>query len=385
MSFPGSDTTPQKRSVLLVLGWYYPEIHRGVAQYARDHHWHITFDFEEPLLDQWTGDGVITLLGVRDELWAALQRFPGPVVDLSESRPEIALPRVTMNNHEIGSLAAEYYLGRGYRHFLFLHRWNLGVSTRRKEGFQQQLTRAGYSCETLCWQTGRGNFPDSRDQRLIWLGQHLQKLPKPLAVFGTRDIEAAEVIEACALYQLQVPEQVAVLGVDNAEMICECLRVPMSSIDNNLEQVGYAGATLLDQLMDGEPPPVSPVYISPVGVVERRSTDHLAVAHPDVAAALRIIHEEYQKPLTMREILERVPISRSGLEKAFREHYVRPPMEELRKVRFAKAQKMLAETGEKIAAIANKCGFETSHNLCRSFKQRFQMTPKQYREKFRTP
>jgi LacI family transcriptional regulator len=371
-----------ERNILLALGWYYPEMHRGVARYARDHHWHITFDFDDPVPENWKGDGVLTSLGARQDLWHAISQFKGPVIDLTESRSEISLPRVTMDNWKIGQLAAQYFLNRGYRHFTFVHRWDLGVSRRRHEAYRDELAKAGYDCEVLCWQRALGTRPDTREQRILWLSQQLQHLPKPLAVWGTRDIDAAEVIEACMMIGIAIPEQVAVLGVDNTESICDCMRIPLSSIDNNLELVGYEGAALLDRMMSGEQVGNHPRYIPPVGIIERRSTDHLAVDHPQVSAALRIIHQEFDQPMTMRDILARIPISRSGLEKAFREHYVRAPMEELRRVRFSNAQKLLTETPEKIATIARRTGFETSHNLCRSFKQEFGLTPREYREQF---
>ena len=375
------NTTNKGKNILLALGWYYPEMHRGIARYARDHNWHITFDYDDRIPENWQGDGVLTLLGASNSLWQDLKRYGGPIVDLSESRSELSLPRVTMDNYQIGKLAAEFYLEKGYRNFVFTHRWDLGASNQRCSGFQDELNKAGYNCDVLCWQKERRKKNDTRQHRLIWLQKKLRHLPKPLALFSTRDVEAAEVVEACIMANLAMPEQVAVLGVDNAEIICECLRVPLSSIDNNLELTGYEGAALLDQLIEGRPAPKSPIYIQPVGVVERRSTDHLAVEHPQVAEALRIIHTEYHRSLSMRDILSRIPMSRSTLEKAFRDHYVRPPMEELRKVRFQKTQKLLIETDEKIASIARLTGFVTPHNLCRSFKKQFGITPKQYRNK----
>lgn len=379
---PLSVTSKRVKNIMLALGWYYPEMHRGVARYARENNWHITFDFDDPVPENWEGDGVLTLLAAGKDLWQTLKNFQGPIVDLGESQPDIPLPRVTMDNHQIGQLAAEFYLERGFRHFAFIHRWDLGVSKRRREGFEQKLNNAGYDCHLLCWQNERNQKVDTRQQRIIWLKKRLSQLPKPLAVFSTWDIIAAEVIEACIRSELAVPEQVAVLGVDNAEVICECLQIPMSSIDNNLELVGYEGAALLDQIIEGRVAPELPQYIPPVGVVERRSTDYLAVDHPQVAAALHFIHKQYHRHISMRDILAGIPMSRSGLEKAFREHYVRPPMEELRRVRFQKTQKLLAETDDKITSIAKQTGFVTSHNLCRSFKRHFGITPKQYREKF---
>jgi len=209
--------------------------------------------------------------------------------------------------------------------------------------------------------------------------QRLSKLRTPLAVFASRDVEAVTVIDCCLELGLQVPEQIAVLGVGNSEAICECLRVPLSSIEENWELVGYEGAALLERLMRGESRPDSPIYIPPGKIIERRSTDSLAVEHPQVVTALRFIHDSFHQPINMTNVVRHVGMSRSGLEKAFREHYIRPPMEELRHVRLLKAKQMLAETVEKVITIARLTGHQTPHNLCRVFKQQVGVTPKQYR------
>ncbi len=353
-------------------------MHRGVARFARDHNWHVTFDFDDPFPKHWKGDGVITLLGLRQDMWRRLRHLRVPIVDLAESRPDIALPRVTMDNAAIARLAAEFFLDRGYRHFAFVHRWEMGVSRRRRDCFRAALVERGHRCHVLSWQRERQRRPDTREQRHRWLVRRLSAMATPLAVFA-RDNEAVEVIEACFAADLAVPDEIAVLGVDNSEMICDCLRVPLSSIDNNLERVGYEGAALLDRLVRGEAAPSSPLYIPPAGIVERRSTDNLAADHPRVQTALRFIRDHSHELISMADLVKHVAMSHSGLEKAFREHYVRAPMEELRHTRLTHAMRLLRETNEKIAAIARLTGFQTSQNLCRTFRHQLGLTPKQYR------
>ena len=366
-------------NVLLSLGWYYPEMHRGVARFARDHGWHVTADFDDPIPTHWNGDGVIALLGARHNHWQQLRRLKVPVVDLAESRPNIKLPRVTMDNVAIGRMAAEHFLESGYRHFAVCHRRELGVSRRRCDAFKSFVNAAGHDCEVMSWQRERGDQVDTRQKRHQWLMRRLSKLTKPLAVFAVRDVEAVEVIEACGAAGINVPDEVAVLGVDNNEMICDCLRVPLSSVDPNLEEVGYQGAALLSRLLSGERPESDPIYIAPLGVVRRRSSDGLAVEHAAVAAALRFIHDHAHEPIRMADVTAQVAISRSGLEKAFREHFVRAPMEELRRVRLQLAKSLLRETDTTVSEIARQTGFQTAHSLCRIFKQHFGITPGSYR------
>jgi LacI family transcriptional regulator len=364
--------------VLLVLGWYYPEMHMGVARYAREQRWHVTFDFDEPIPQAWNGQGVLTLLGAGTDYWRQLKHLDLPMVDLAESHPEIPLPRVTMDNAEIATLAANYFIDRGFRQFAFVHRRDLGVSRRRSRYFQDIVRQHGYACHILSWQAERRRRRDNRQQRRAWLRGRLLALPKPLAVLA-RDIDAVEVLEACLSAGLNVPDQVSVLGIDNTETICNSLYISLSSIDPNLELIGYEGAALLDRLIQGEKPSVQPIYVPPRGIVERASTDSLATSHRHVAHALNFIRDHADQPIGMADIVKQVPMSRSGLEKAFREHYVRAPIEQLRHIRMDIARRLLRDTDESLSVIARKSGLQTAHNLCRVFRKEFHMTPNQYR------
>ncbi|EMI22666.1 xylose operon regulatory protein [Rhodopirellula maiorica SM1] len=368
------------RNILLALSWYYPQIHQGVARFARDHGWNISADFDDPVPSHWNGDGVLTLLGTRQDIWKRLRRLDVPIVDLAESRPAIKLPRVTPDNVAIGRMAAEHFLERGYRNFAFFHRKGLNVSRRRREAFQQKINEAGHDLIMLSWKHEQGERNDTVEQRHRWLKRRLAQLPKPLAVFASRDVEAVEVVDACSRAELSIPDEVAILGVDNTELICDFLRVPLSSIEVNWELVGYEGAALLDRLLCDQTAPADPIYIRPTGVIERRTTDSLAVDHPKVVAALRYLYDHANEAISMNDVFKHVGMSRSGLEKAFREHFIRAPAEELRHIRLTRAKKMLLRTDKNVKTIAQATGFETPHNLCRIFKQHVGVTPKQYRQ-----
>jgi LacI family transcriptional regulator len=353
------------RNILLALGWYYPEIHRGVAKFARDHRWHVTADFDDPVPKRWNGDGIITLLGAREELYEQLHRFDVPIIDLAESRPEWKLPRVTMDNAAIGRLAAEYFLNKGFRNLAVVQRWNLNVSRTRREHFMLTAKQAGASVEVLNWQLEQENRSSTYSDRHQWLRDRLSQLSTPLAVFAARDYEAVEVIEACVHLNRRVPEEIAVLGVDNSEVICESLCVSLSSIDPGLEKIGFEGASMLESLLTGVKPSFDPKYIAPLGIAERHSTSILAVEHPLVAEALHFIHANAHRALDMHDLIRHVGLSRSGLEKAFREHYVRPPIAEFRRVKLDYVKAKLVETDHSIGSIAIDCGFSSTHHLDR--------------------
>jgi LacI family transcriptional regulator len=165
------------RNILLALEWYYPEMHRGVARFARNHNWHLTADLDDPIPRHWRGDGVVTHLGARMKIWNQMRKLRVPVVDLTESQPHIHVPRLTMDNAAIGRMAAEYFLNRGYRRLAFFHRWDLGVSRRRGEHFRAAVKQAGGTCYTACWQKECGKRPDSREQRHRWMIKRLREMP----------------------------------------------------------------------------------------------------------------------------------------------------------------------------------------------------------------
>jgi hypothetical protein len=124
-----------------------------------------------------------------------------------------------------------------------------------------------------------------------WMARELERLPKPLAVFAFNDYDAAWLVDTCVFHKISVPDEVAILGVDNNEMVCVCLPVPLSSIQHDLERIGYEAAALLDRMLEGEAPPESPLLIPPKGIITRRSTDYSAVNNPQLRQALLFIRE----------------------------------------------------------------------------------------------
>ncbi|WP_044256028.1 xylose operon transcription regulator XylR [Rhodopirellula sp. SWK7] len=370
--------------VLLALGWPYQEIHHGVARFARDNEWHVTADYDDPVPDGWSGDGVLTLLGAREDLWEKLRDIKQPIVDLTESRPQIALPRVTVDNLAIGKKAAQFFLDRGYTNFTFMHRWEMGVSQNRRQGFVQHLKEAGFECTVHSWQLENPNARHDRRSRHQWMVSRLTELPKPVAVFTARDTDGVEIIEACDRAGIRVPDEVAVLSVDNQEAICECLRCPLSSIEVDWELVGYKGAELLHQLINGGERPEQTLYVPPSSIADRESTNFLAVQEPNVFAALQFIHRHFHEPIQMCDIVHHIGISRSSLEKAFRAHFRRAPIEELRRIRFESVKMLLQTTDDSVANIALQSGFQSDHNLCRAFKREFMMTPSEFRNEARS-
>jgi LacI family transcriptional regulator len=223
------------------------------------------------------------------------------------------------------------------------------------------------------------------DSHQNFILSQLDKLPRPLAVFAGQDNLGVTLIEICERNGIHIPDEVAVLGVDNIEFLCKCLMVPLSSVDTRLEKLGYEAAHQLNRLLNkeitkNEPPQI----IRPHGVICRQSTDVLAVEHPAVIKALQFTKSNFQNPITLEDVAEYAGMSKRGMEKAFQKYLGRSPAAELRRVRLDNAKRMLTETNCKIEAIAVDCGYSNSSNLSFAFNKETGMSPRTYRNNFRS-
>ena len=360
------------RNILLALPWYNYEIHRGVAHYAREHNWHLNASmcYSDIPPKHWYGDGAVTQLFEFNQE-SHIQRF----IKSLDCPCVVVGHHIGNDNIAIAQLAADYLKQRGFHNFaIYLPAAHL--NQKRFVAFKQQVR----DISNLFFTYAMPKHIDSWDERQKWLKKKLRDAPNHLAIFAIDDDYAAEILEAALSLGIRVPENMAVLGVHNDELICEALRVPLSSVDNNLYGVGYEAAQLLDRYLDGEPWPEKPVAIPPLGVVTRRSTDTLAVEHPEVLKAVGFIRTHYHKRLRVCDIVAATAMSERGLYKAFHKYMNTSISEELEQTRLRQAQKLLLETDKKIIAIASESGFGNSYNMFYAFKRNFGVGPKVWRE-----
>jgi LacI family transcriptional regulator len=375
----------QPRSILLAFDWFDQRIYEGIFRFAKERAWHLSpyLVSQRSTPTNWPGDGAITCFAKK--IAQRIRALHMPKVDISVAPIPQRVPRVVVDNSAIGRLAAEHFLERGFHDFAF-YSWPLVyVNQVRREAFFKALAAAGVR---------RRNIHEIHQSPARLLGnwkvheadikRQLDKLPRPLAVFAGQDNLGANLIEICHWSGISIPEEVAVLGVDNIELLCRGMMVPMSSIDTRLDELGYAAAEQLERLMDGKlKNTAAPILIPPKGVVTRRSTDVLAVRHSSIVRALAFMKEHSHRPITLGQISERVGMSKRGLEKAFLKHLGSTPAEQLRHLRLAKAKKLLVETDEKIEAIAHECGYSNSSNLGLAFNRDCGMSPRAYRATYR--
>jgi len=378
-------TQTRRPSILLALGWYSTAIHRGIARYARRAGWILDLSMTRNGLAPrtWRGDGVICLLHWETELYDFVRTAKKPVVNIGDVRMP-GVPVIQCDDAIIGRMAADHFIERGFRNAAFFLRSDAPSATRRCEAFRARIEEVGGSFHLIDWLTRNHRRREHAESELIgWLGSQLMRLPKPLAVLSEHDEVSIEVLHACALKRISVPEHVAVLGVDDDKLRCEFAPIPLSSIDNNQEMEGYEAAALLDRLLQGEPPPEQPVLVPPVGITTRLSSDILAVKHPHVAAALLHIWQNYTKPINAKTVAGTVSISYRRLHDAFLENVGRTIADEITWKRMEKAKGLLVATNKKAYEIAVECGFPNDDRMGRIFRRELGMTPMDYRQKNR--
>jgi LacI family transcriptional regulator len=373
--------TPRKR-VLLALGWYSYRLHRGVARYADQARWTLNVEMERTglLPPYWDGDGAICVLGMNAKQDKELMALKIPTVSIGPVIEE-GVPRVFPDNEMIGQQAAEHFLTRGFKHFAYYICSGGPSEEIRAAEFSNALKGQDVNVHALDWASKpKADRANSR-ARIDWLTEKLKKLPKPLAVATEFDDRGAEVLQACENAGLNVPEEVAVIGADNDELICDFALVPLSSVDTNVERQGYEAAALLDRMMNGEAAPKRATQIPPLGVVIRKSSDMLGVQHPHVATALNRIWNHYQEPVTTEQLCKGIPMSYRRLHDAFVKHVDRTMAEELRRCRIEHAQRLLVEPELYIMEdIAERAGFSSAGQMARVFAHFLGTSPSQYRK-----
>jgi LacI family transcriptional regulator len=219
------------------------------------------------------------------------------------------------------------------------------------------------------------------EEELDRLSQWLATLPRPVGIMACNDVRGKEVLDGCSHCGLAVPEEVAIVGVDNDELLCELCDPPLTSVVPAPDTIGYEAAQWLDQWMAGQQPLPSPRLVAPRGIATRQSTDILAVADPEVAAALRRIRQAACDGLTVDGILRDVPVSRSILERRFRKFLGRSPQAVIRQTQLKRVQQLLGETDLPLAQIADLAGYKHVEHMCVVFKRELHETPGQYRRR----
>ncbi len=372
-----------QRNILILMEWYDHRIRQGIGHYAREHNWHLTVAERALIPRGWEGDGVLAVFHRRQDIVQYVRRLDLPVVDLGLYRPDIPLPRVAGDHARIGVLAAEHFAARGFLHTAWFSTALSPIQSLRLGGFTAACAAHGLRPPlTWIWEESCADAPDDWKRMRIWLSRLLRLASKPLAVFAHNDYDASKVEDVCRAAGIAVPEEVAILGVDDNELICLNQPVPLSSIAHDLVRVGYEGAALLDRLIDGEASPPQPILIAPTDVTLRQSTDLTAISQPAIRAAFRFVKENLARSFGIAEVAAAAGVSRSTLDRLFLQHLNRSVHDEVQRARLAAVKRLLAHTDLVLADIARQTGFCHAQHLNNVFRRAESLTPRAYRKRY---
>jgi len=366
----------------------------GVARYVREHRPWSIFLQERSLgetcpawLKEWKGDGIIARVESR-QIANGIRKLGIPAVDVRYLLKNIGMPSVRPDDAAAARLAFEHLRERGFRHFAFCGFNGADYSDARRDSFCDCVARAKLPCHVyIDSQKVSKATTQEYEARGLKDGEHvarwLGELPKPVGLMACNDIRGQQVLNACRVAGISVPDEIAVVGVDNDEMLCELSDPPLSSVSLDTERIGYEAASLLDQMITGKKPKQDLILVQPVGVVTRRSTDVLAIEDRHITAATQFIRERACEGIDVSDVLKVVPLSRSTLERRFYRVLGHSPKEEILRTRLARAKQLLGETDFSLAQVAEKVGFEHPEYLSVIFKKKTSLTPGEFRAQAR--
>lgn len=370
---------PRIKTVAVFLDWYEPRILKGIARFAKEKHWGLILDNAQ--VQKWAAipnkvDGLLCLTGPYRATTQFLLKMNLPTVAMSDADEGLLgdCSRVGLDHLACGRMAGEYLRGLGFENYLTFGKKNRTFFRQRIQGFIEVVSAR------------------ARVIQQVWIGESLahvglrgpieaalRKAPKPVAIFAPGDVTCLHVMRCALELGLRVPEDVAILGADNDEMLCTFAPVPLSSIRLNYTQLGFEAAALLDKIMRGRPPKRPVPLIPPVGVISRQSTNIMLVPDAQVAKAIHFIWHNIERPFAIDEITAVVGVSHATLGRLFRQHLERSIVEQIAHMRIDKAKALLTSGKLPVKEVAEACGFNTASYFNNVFHAATGMTPRKFR------
>jgi LacI family transcriptional regulator len=363
------------------------ELITGVHNYSRLHgSWHLYLEArgaEEVMTvpDGWQGEGIIARIG-SPQLARHLQRKRLPVVNVSGIQltgPQF--PRVANDVEGVAQMAVQYFLDRGFRHFAYLSLKGLEYVARQREAYVKTLAQAGFSCAVHGVRVHIGFQSPHWNLKVEELGAWLASLPKPVALFTWSG--GREVIHACLHAGLRVPEEVAVLNGSEDELLGQFSPVPVSGVMAASRKMGFEAAAMLDRLIHGRRTAPAQIFVPPIGITTRQSTDTMAIPDRSLISALSYIRENARRPIQVCDVAQHTGISRRVLERKFHQTLGRSPAAHIGKVRLDHVKALLLETELPINDVSDSCGFCSPEYMTAVFRKELHTTPLRYRRNVR--
>ncbi|MDR3632301.1 MAG: DNA-binding transcriptional regulator [Isosphaeraceae bacterium] len=381
---------PQVALIIETSTAYGRNLLRGVSQYIHEFGpWNVYMEQRSlqdpvpPWLDRWDGDGIISRASTPESA-GEIVRTGIPTVDLNDQVRDLGLPQIHSDHAAIARLAATHLMERGFRHFAFFGFPIFEWSVARESAFAQCVREAGFQLHEnkvpahATW----GHQQASWKQEIVAVAKWVKNLPKPLGIMAGNDNRGMQLLGACRRAGVAVPEEVAVIGVDNEELACQMALPPLSSVIPDAFRVGYEAAALLDLLIKGNPAPEHVRYVAPLGVKTRQSTDVTAISDPRVADAMSFIREHACEGIGVEDVLDHVAISRTVLQQLFREMLGKTIHDAITETRIQRVKHLLTETDLSLTLIAERAGFSYAEYLSTFFRRATGWTPSAFRREF---
>ncbi len=376
-----------RRSVALLIetsNAYARGVLDGVVAYVNQHdRWSIFLPEQERAarppgwLASWRGDGIIARIET-DEVARAVSRSKLPVVDVSAARHVANIPWVETDDHAIANLAANHLIQRGFKYLGFCGDPGFNWSKWREQHFREAVLAAG--CQYFQHQSISRLDPHySWNREKQGMTKWLRSLPTPIGIMACYDIKAQQLLDVCRELDLAVPEQVAVIGSDNDQLLCDLSDPPLTSVIPNSKRAGYEAAQLLDRMMSGQRVEPDALLVAPLGIQTRQSTDILAIDDTEVAAAVRFIRAHACSGINVSDILKRTRLSRRVLESRFRKYLGRTPHQEITRLRIERVKQLLSDTDLSLSEIADRTGYQHVEYLTVAFSKQVGVPPSHYR------
>ena len=361
-----------KKKILYLPGFYVREHHLGIARYAQEAGWRLDAQMAHSgrVPHDWEGDGIITMSGDRADILEKIKKADLPTIEMFNGTALPTAPHVFIDNRAIGQMAGQHLIRRGFQDIgYFYHDFELSNQTNeaeRSEGFRQAVEAAGRNFHKVTFDSG------------IF---QISQLPRPLALMTQNDLMGDWLMHRLLEADLQVPNDVAIIGVNADRIYSEFSPVPQTVVESNIEYQGYAAAELLDRLMKGESVPSTPLMIQPERVVERASTSLLISQHPKLNKALAFVNEHFGNRIEVEDICRHVKLSRRQLDTLFKQFTGESASRHLLHIRINCARRLLVESDTKIQSLAHELGFSSAAYFSTVFHQETGLSPADFRQR----
>ncbi len=388
---PRSAKKEKQRHVALIVEtskFYGRELLLGISNYARLHAFWSIFatergqdDPDPAWIQNWNGDGIITRSC--DQKLSLEARDRGiSVVSLRHLHKKPEFPSFFPDQTAIATRVAEHFFERGFRNFGYLSvSGDKGWELLRRQTFTEIVQKHGFAsiAVRLVATEAHRNWEKEEAGLVKWL----QMLPKPIAIMANHDTQGILVLDACRRAEIRVPDDVAVVSVDNDPVLCEIAATPLSSLDQNVQKLGFEAAAALDRMMSGQKVRPENYFTEPGNVISRQSSDTLMVSDPRLAKAVRFVRQSAGQAMNVDDVAHASGMSRRALEKQFLAVIGRTPLQEIQEMRYRRVRQLLLETEYTLPRIAEMAGIQYHEYLVRFFKKKSGFTPGEFRRVMR--